>query len=313
MLRIAERDSIPMYLVWAYFTQALMAYEYGNFPGVGNWVEKMMQNYNPEDHSWAPFDPKVTVLTHTGLALWHLGQIDQARKICRQQYEHAQALAPANMAMAHLGACSLIIYLQDTAALLENAEAMLKFAAAQQLPSFLAWGTIYRGIAHALEGDHDTGIAEIKLGLGDYLASGTHSSLGQYLSLLAEAYALAGDMDQALATIQDAIGAAPEEQMHFPELHRVRADILLKQPNADLEIVENGYREAIDASRKYGSLTQELRAVTRLGRLLQSQGRAAEAQALLSPLYASFTEGLDTDDLREAKTLLDELSVTESS
>jgi tetratricopeptide (TPR) repeat protein len=313
MLRIAERDSIPMYLVWAYFTQALMAYEYGNFPGVGNWVEKMMRNYNPEDHSWAPFDPKVTVLTHTGLALWHLGQIDQARKICREQYEHARTLAPANMAMAHLGACSLIIYLRDTDALLENAEAILKFAEEQQLPSFLAWGTIYRGIAHALQGDHDTGIAEIKLGLGDYLVSGTHSSLGQYLSLLAEAYARAGDIDQALATIQDAIGAAPEEQMHFPELHRVRADILLKQPNADLEIVENGYREAIDASRKYGSLTQELRAVTRLGRLLQSQGRAAEAQALLAPLYASFTEGLDTYDLREAKTLLDELSVTASS
>lgn len=130
---------------------------------------------------------------------------------------------------------------------------------------------------------------------------------------MAEAYARAGDHKQALVTIQDAFGAAPEEEMHLPELHRVRADILLKQPDANLEDVEQGYREAIAASQKYGSLTQELRAVTRLGRLLQSQGRIPEARSLLAPLYGKFIEGLDTPDLQEAKALLDELSVGEES
>ncbi|MBL8107787.1 MAG: hypothetical protein JNJ72_19625, partial [Anaerolineales bacterium] len=124
---------------------------------------------------------------------------------------------------------------------------------------------------------------------------------------LAEAHARAGQHEQALATIEDAFGAAPEEEMHFPELHRVRADILLQQPNADLQTVEQGYRDAIAASQKYQSLTQELRAVTRLGRLLQSCGCGSEALDLLAPLYAKFTEGLDTPDLIEAKSLLDEL------
>ncbi len=274
----------------------------------------MLQNYKQEEHSWAPFDPKVTVLNHTGLALWHLGRIDEARKICQENFEYAQTLAPANLAMAHLSACSLIVYLRDPEAMLENAKAILKVAEDQQLPSFLAWGKIYAGIAHSLQGQDETGITEIKNGLADYLASGTHSSLGQYLSFLAEIYARAGDYEQALATIQDAFGAAPEEEMHFPELHRVRADILLKQSDPDVEVVENEYREAIDASQKCGSLTQELRAVTRLGRLLQPQGRVREAHALLAPLFAKFTEGFDTQDLQEAKTLLDELSVnTESS
>jgi predicted ATPase len=56
-----------------------------------------------------------------------------------------------------------------------------------------------------------------------------------------------------------------------------------------------------------GAKAFELRAATRLGLLLQAQGRGTEARELLAPLYASFTEGFDTRDLREAKALLEEL------
>jgi hypothetical protein len=63
-----------------------------------------------------------------------------------------------------------------------------------------------------------------------------------------------------------------------------------------------------DLSQRLGAKMQELRAVTSLGRLLRSQSRAAEARELLAPLYAAFTEGFDTPDLKDAKTLLDELA-----
>lgn len=310
MLRIAERDGMSMYLVWAYFTQALTAYELGKFAEVGEWIGKLLEHYKTEEHTWAPFDPQVTVRNHAALALWQTGRIDQARKLLAENIEFARPLAPSNVAMAHLAACSLLIYLRDPHALHEHAQDMLAIAKEQQLPSFLAWGAIYQGISHTQLGEVETGITEIKQGLTDYLASGTHSSLGQYLSLLAEAYARAGDLEMARHTIEDAFGAAPEEKMHFPELHRIRADIRLLLPNPNLEEVEKGYRDAIEASQTYQSLTQELRAVTRLGRLLQSCGRASEARDLLAPLYARFTEGLDTPDLIEAKTLLDELAGT---
>jgi len=44
-----------------------------------------------------------------------------------------------------------------------------------------------------------------------------------------------------------------------------------------------------------------------LSRLWQQQGRCAEAQALLAPVYGWFTEGFDTADLQEARVLLEEL------
>jgi hypothetical protein len=45
-----------------------------------------------------------------------------------------------------------------------------------------------------------------------------------------------------------------------------------------------------------------------LSRLLQTQGKAAEARTLFSEVYGWFTEGFDTVDLQEAKGLLEALS-----
>jgi predicted ATPase len=45
-----------------------------------------------------------------------------------------------------------------------------------------------------------------------------------------------------------------------------------------------------------------------MARLWRDQGKRDEAREVLAPVYSWFTEGFDTLDLREAKTLLDQLS-----
>ena len=71
-------------------------------------------------------------------------------------------------------------------------------------------------------------------------------------------------------------------------------------------------REPDDRSLKIArgqeAKTFELRAATSLARLWQRQGKRAAARALLAPLYAWFTEGFATRDLRDAKALLDALA-----
>ena len=54
--------------------------------------------------------------------------------------------------------------------------------------------------------------------------------------------------------------------------------------------------------------TLELRAVMSLSRLWQSQGKQAQAKPMLAEIYGWFSEGFDTTDLKEARTLLEELS-----
>jgi predicted ATPase len=45
-----------------------------------------------------------------------------------------------------------------------------------------------------------------------------------------------------------------------------------------------------------------------MAHLWRDRGKREEARQLLAPVYGWFTEGFDTLDLKEAKTLLDELS-----
>jgi predicted ATPase len=52
----------------------------------------------------------------------------------------------------------------------------------------------------------------------------------------------------------------------------------------------------------------ELRAAMSLARLWRDQGKVSEARELLAPVYGWFTEGFDTRDLKDAKTLLEELA-----
>jgi predicted ATPase len=52
----------------------------------------------------------------------------------------------------------------------------------------------------------------------------------------------------------------------------------------------------------------ELRAAMSMARLWRDQGKRDDARDLLAPVYGWFTEGFDTRDLKEARTLLAELS-----
>jgi predicted ATPase len=89
------------------------------------------------------------------------------------------------------------------------------------------------------------------------------------------------------------------------ELNRLKGDLLLKQNNTgDAEIC---FRRAIEIARTQGAKSWELRATISLARLLASQDRRGDARAMLAEIYNWFTEGFDTADLKDAKTLLEEL------
>jgi predicted ATPase len=71
---------------------------------------------------------------------------------------------------------------------------------------------------------------------------------------------------------------------------------------------ETAIEQAIAVARRQNAKSWELRAAMSLARLRRQQGRPQEAAALLTPILAWFTEGFDTADLKDAKTLLDKLT-----
>ena len=93
-----------------------------------------------------------------------------------------------------------------------------------------------------------------------------------------------------------------------PELHRLKGVLLLSQSAKNEIEAEARFRKAIEVARNQSAKSFELRAATSLARLWQGQGKNSDARGLLVPVYEWFTEGFATADLKDAKTLLDQLS-----
>jgi predicted ATPase len=137
-----------------------------------------------------------------------------------------------------------------------------------------------------------------------------------FLSALAEGLGGAGQVAQGLIAVGDALARSErnDARWNMAELLRVKGELLLLEsaPNA-AAAAEDHFWQALGWARRQGALSWELRAATSLARLWRDQARPADAMALLQPVYGRFTEGFATADLKAAKALLDDLSVTRSS
>jgi len=144
--------------------------------------------------------------------------------------------------------------------------------------------------------------------------------------MLAEAYRKTGQVAEGLAAVAEALDWARRTGgcYYEAELYRLKGELTLQQlsvassqlsvtnpqsptPNPQTE-AEACFLKAIEVARKQQAKSLELRAVTSLSRLWQQQGKKEEARQMLADIYGWFTEGFDTKDLQDARTLLEELS-----
>jgi predicted ATPase len=132
-----------------------------------------------------------------------------------------------------------------------------------------------------------------------------------YLSHLGSAYAGLGDSDSAWRSVNEAMAAVEttNERWFEAEVHRIAGEIALKSPVPDTAKGQAYFERALVIARQQQAKSWELRAATSMARLWRERDKAQEAHELLAPIYGWFTEGLDTLDLTEAKTLLDELAM----
>jgi predicted ATPase len=131
-----------------------------------------------------------------------------------------------------------------------------------------------------------------------------------FLGEMAEAWGRAGQIADGLAAVEEAIEQSErtEERWVIAELLRIKGELFLLEgaPGA-AAAAKSHFRQALDWAHRQGALSWELRTASSLARLWRDQHRVKEARALLGSVYGRFTEGLATADLREARSLLQEL------
>jgi predicted ATPase len=178
----------------------------------------------------------------------------------------------------------------------------------QHMAFFLSHGTILRGWALVEQGQGKEGMDQIRQGLAAYRATGAEVEWPYWFALLAEAYGKAGQAEEGLSVLAEALVEVHKNEWRFceAELHRLRGELLLL--SADNEAAEACFHQALDIACRQQAKSLELRAAMSLVRLWQRQGKRTEARELLAPIYGWFTEGFDTIDLQEAKALLDTLA-----
>jgi hypothetical protein len=125
----------------------------------------------------------------------------------------------------------------------------------------------------------------------------------------AQSLAMTGRLDEALATIERVISEVETvgAPVDLPELLRLKGSLLVKMSSSNLAAAEDCFRQSLDLARAQGALIWELRTAATLARVRAYQGDRAAALDVLEPVYARFTQGFETADVRAARALLDAL------
>jgi hypothetical protein len=240
-----------------------------------------------------------------------LGYPDRAVRLSDEKDAHARRRGhPLNLGVALTMGAHEFDCRYDHEDLRRRAEDCERLGRENGLP--LLWALmapIGYGLARIREGNVAGGFALPRAGIAIWGASGGKLRSPTLKAFLAEGMALNGDLENALELIDELIAQVErpgwEERQSYAEILRLKGWMLSLK--GDFEGAERNFLASLDWARRQQAKMWELRTSTSLARLWQSQGKRQDAYELLAPVYGWFTEGFDTKDLLDARSLLAEL------
>lgn len=271
-LALAQKD--PSLLAPAYHLVGEIHCQMGEFKRARECLEQAAELYDPRDHATHPrrlgVDYGVLSPSFASHALWHLGYSDQALERSRQAVGRAEELAdPFSRAIALAYDAMLQQFCGARDVVEKQAAAAIAVSTEYRFPYYLAWGTILHGWAVAERGQVERGMGQMREGLAAMRANGCDSRRSYYLSLLAQACGHAGQIEEGLALLQEAITSAETSGEHWKdaELYRLRGE-LLAASGAPSGEVRRTLQQAVEVASHQGAKAMVVRAERSLQRLL---------------------------------------------
>jgi predicted ATPase/DNA-binding winged helix-turn-helix (wHTH) protein len=207
-------------------------------------------------------------------------------------------------------ACRVPIMSGDFATGEQRVAQLIDVATANNFRQYVQAGRCFQGMLLIKRGEHDAGTALLRDALDDCSTTGWTAFFPEFLGVLAAGLGGLGQIDAGLDTIAQALAWAERggERWYVPELLRVKGELLLRLPaDRSAASAEECLNEALTLARQQGALSWELRAAASLARMKAGRDSRDEARETLAPVYAKFTEGFATADLRAARALLESL------
>jgi tetratricopeptide (TPR) repeat protein len=256
-------------------------------------------------------DRTVFCLFHQAWTYWFLGFPDRAQRQMREAIAEARRIRHA---FSETAAMLFQTYLHQLRGELEetacSAEGTIRLARDGGYPFWLAAAMVLKGWCEAQAGVPG-GLELIQQGISAWKATGAGAAMTYYRLLNAQAEASAHRIESALASLVEAREECEtrSERLFEPEIDRLRGELLLQaaggRESADDETADEArarFRRALDTALKQESTMPALRAAVSGLQLASARGwEREEARASLRQLIDSFSEGLASTDLMEAR------------
>ena len=248
-------------------------------------------------------DARVSTLTTAGFFLWLLGLPDQAAARAERAITIAADLEhPYSHAFALFHSGFIRLWRREPELVRERAIRTVAVAEAGDQPVWLALGTCLLGAATSALGRPDEGLRQIADGVDQYRGLRTPPVFWPMIRFMQAAAHVDGQAPgPAFAYIDEALAVGGPDEVISPLFHVVRGDLSVLA--GDRASAIRSYERGLATGQRFDAPLPQLRAAVRLWRIASDDERSSRA-AVIRPLLASFTEGWDTADLREAAEIV---------
>ncbi len=309
---LAKRLNLPERLIGERMV-GVSKFFLGDLPAARRHFERVLTD-NPRTHHRPhqisyQAETRLTVCQILSRTLWQQGLPDQATRMAESAVEEAGAIKDVVTMCDALygGGCIVALWNGDLDRAEQYTTMLLDYSTRWSLPRWLRVGRCYESVLAMKRGDIHGGLRLLQTVVGQQNGILNLSTVRMmFLGDIAENLGRAGRISEGLAATETAIKQCEAQggSWIIAELLRVSGELVLLQGGSGAAAAEHYFRQALKWARRQGARSWELRAATSLAQWLRSQGRAAEALALLQPIYGRFTEGFDTADLKAAKAVL---------
>ena len=320
--QFAERGGDALARLGAHAALGSTSLWLGEYATALEHLEQLNTLYNPNTHRPLSVQYGENLKTAGGAlvawTLWYLGYPEQASKASDEALHFAQDLAsPVDLTWTFIRSAWLHHHCQEVSQVEEYAAAGVALATEHRLPFLAAVGGVLQGWTLCQQGRTEQAITQIRRGITAAQETGASWGRPYFLALLAGAYERDGQIEEGLGVLVEALGLVRKTDERFceAELYRLRGELLLARDKRSQAAAEQSTAAAsseaedclllaIKIARRQSAKSWELRASASLSRLWQQQGKTEEARQLLDPIYSWFTEGFETPDIQEVKSLL---------
>jgi predicted ATPase len=286
----------------------------GEFGKARDHLERALALFQPVRDDDLAFrfgqDAGITAMLHLASTVWPLGEVERAASLIECAQERIASVSHI-VTRAHEKLLMAMFELMrgDLSRAAAKAIELAQLSREHDLTMYRPFGMFLEGWATA-ENKAPGGLEQMRQGVEFLREQNILMFDGIIKIALSEAEARAGDLERAIATLDEALATVERNgyRAFEAELRRARGEMLLRRDPSDFAVAEPALQAAVAVARRQGTRAFELRAAMSLARLYQSTGRLVEAHATLAPALEGFSATPEMPEIAEAQALLEHLA-----